>query len=201
MIRVCPEPNLWYEIYLSLEKYAEANVCIPEHPPRALVLSSWTFSNDLDRKVRWEETLLWASDNNCLDLIEGIPDSEFYEVEELSTYQIGPNGGRMIRAWDYEEKKRPSPEVLEIYLDKLITNWESIAGEELSSVTKPFMFTGEKARRLVVHYQESHKPPWGGWSHLSEDETERITFTKFRAAVNEAISPHEVDHIDFCAGI
>jgi len=38
-----------------------------------------------------------------------------------------------------------------------------------------------------------------GWAHLSQNETERCSFTEFRASVKKAITPHEVDHIDFVA--
>jgi hypothetical protein len=37
----------------------------------------------------------------------------------------------------------------------------------------------------------------GGWSNRSPDEAKRRTFTHFRSAVNKAINPHEVDHIEF----
>jgi len=197
MIRVCPKPALWGKLYLVLHKYAEANVCIPEHPPRPLVLSGWNYSNDLERKTRWEETVQWATTNNCMDLITGIPESEFYKVEELSTYQIGPMGGPMFRPWDYEPKEVPTQEALESCLNTLIAKWESIAGNDLSEITKPYLFTGKKARRLLVYYQNSTVPPWGAWSHLSDSESKRRSFTKFRASINEAIAPHEVDHIEF----
>lgn len=197
MNRICPKPSLWYKIYQNLEQYSRSNRCIPPKPPKALVLSGWNYSNDLERKTRWDETVQWASANKCLDLIEGLSDSEYYEVEELTTYQIGPMGGPMYRPWDFEEKHLPEQNDIDSYLDCLISNWESIVGKVLSSVTKPFMFTGEKARRLLVYYQESFDPPWGGWSHLSDIESERRTFTDFRTAINKAISPHEVDHIEF----
>jgi hypothetical protein len=197
MIRVCPNPALWYRLYQTLVKYARTHKCDPTDPPRSYVLSGWIYSNDIQRKTRWEETVHWASVNNCLHLIEGIPDSEFYEVEELTTYQVGPMGGPMYRPWDYEEKNLPEQSDIDSYLDYLIRNWESVVGEELSGVTKPYAFTGEKARRLLVCCEKSYNPPWGGWSQLSDIESERRTFTAFRAAVNDAISPHEVDHIEF----
>jgi hypothetical protein len=197
MIRVCPNPALWYKIFQNLEQYARAHNCNPQDPPRALVLSSWNYSNDLERKTRWEETLQWASTNNCLDMVEGISDSEFYEVEELTTYQVGPMGDPLYRPWNYEKKNLLSQNDTESYLKYLISNWESIVGKELSRVTKPYVFTGEKARRLLVYCEESYNPPWGAWSHLSNIESERRSFTAFRKAVNKAISPHEVDHIDF----
>jgi len=130
-------------------------------------------------------------------MVEGISDSEFYEVEELTTYQVGPMGDPLYRPWNYEKKNLLSQNDTESYLKYLISNWESIVGKELSRVTKPYVFTGEKARRLLVYCEESYNPPWGAWSHLSNIESERRSFTAFRKAVNKAISPHEVDHIDF----
>jgi hypothetical protein len=58
-------------------------------------------------------------------------------------------------------------------------------------------FTGKKARRLLVQAEGTATPPWGGWSYRSPDEAKRRTFTRFRSAVNKAIGPHEVDHIEF----
>jgi len=49
----------------------------------------------------------------------------------------------------------------------------------------------------VIRTDGSARPPWGGWSYLSTVETERRIFTRFRAVVNNAIAPHEVDHVDF----
>jgi len=197
MIRVCPNPSRWGKIYQYLERYADANNCDPSHPPKPLVLSGWNYSNDLERKARWEETVQWATTNNCMALITGIPESEFYEVEELTTYQIGPLGGPIYLPWDYEEKPRPTQKDIEQYLSTLSLNWKTIVGEDLFSITKPFMFTGKKGRQLLVYYRCGFSPPWGGWSQLSEIESERRTFTDFRAAINKAISPHEVDHIEF----
>ena len=84
-------------------------------------------------------------------------------------------------------------------MEILITQWSKIAGEELSRITIPVTFTGNKARRLLIKAGAASKPPWGGWDHLSHAETERRTFTRFRSSINDAISPHEVDHIDFIA--
>ena len=51
MIRVCLKLALWGKVYLALHKYAEANVCIPENPPRPLALSRWNYCNDLENVV------------------------------------------------------------------------------------------------------------------------------------------------------
>jgi len=82
-------------------------------------------------------------------------------------------------------------------MEILIAQWSEITGEKLSKITFPIAFTGNKARRLLINADAASKPPWGGWDHFSHTETEQRTFTRFRSSVNKAISPHEVDHIDF----
>jgi hypothetical protein len=85
------------------------------------------------------------------------------------------------------------------HLETLISDWENIVGPELARVSSPVAFTGAKARRLLVQVDGAGRPPWGGWSCLSNVEEERRAFTRFRASINAAIAPHEVDHIDFTA--
>ena len=187
----------WHEAYQRLTRYTKTRKCVPPLPPKPLILSGWTYSNDIEKKNRWEETVRWATDNGCVELTNGIPDSEFYFVDEPTTYTVGPMGGPMYRHWDYKEKNCPSSEVLEKNMKTLLDHWPEIAGKELSSITRPLVFTGNKARRLLVQADSASQPPWGGWTYLSGVESERRTFTRFRAAVNKAISPHEVDHIDF----
>ncbi len=82
-------------------------------------------------------------------------------------------------------------------METLFNQWPEIAGKELSGVTQPIAFAGKKARRLIVHADAKVKPPWGDWTFRTPIRKERDTFTAFRSAVNRAISPHEVDHIDF----
>jgi hypothetical protein len=79
----------------------------------------------------------------------------------------------------------------------LLSRWPEIVGKEISKITRPLAFTGAKARRLIVSADASATPPWGEWSCLSDNIAKRRTFTKFRAEINKAIVPHEVDHIDF----
>lgn len=82
-------------------------------------------------------------------------------------------------------------------MEILKAQWSEIAGEELSKITSPIAFTGNKTRRLLVKADAASKPPWGGWHHRSNVMSEQRSFTRFRSSVNKAISPHEVDHIDF----
>ncbi len=200
MTRICPNPMPWNEAYKRLTRFAETQCCAPPLPPKPLILAGWAYSNDIEKQFRWEETVEWAANNGCQELVDSIPDDEFYFADEPTTYTVGPMGGPMYRPWDFESKDRPSSEVLKKGMETLLRQWSEIAGEELSKITRPLGFSGNKARRLLVQADIASHPPWGDWAHLSQVEPERRAFTKFRASVNRAISPHEVDHIDFLTG-
>jgi len=164
-----------------------------------LLLAGWAYSNDIDKRRRWEETIEWATHNGCPDLV-AVAETDFYDVDEPTSYTIGPLGGPMYRPWDLDAKERPDPHQLSGYLTALASRWQDIVGLELARATQPLAFSGAKARRLLVHADATVLPPWGGWSHLSAVESERRMFTHFRASINRAIAPHEVDHIDFTTG-
>lgn len=106
-------------------------------------------------------------------------------------------GGPCYRPWDFEAKVRPPEDELAKHLEYLASQWAVVAGAGLVTVTQPMAFTGKKARRLLVCADTTATPPWGGWTYCSPDEAKRRTFTRFRAAINKAISPDEVDHIEF----
>jgi len=197
MIRICPKVDRWYAIYLRLEKFARLHPCTPPSPPVALILSGWSFTNDIEKKQQWEETVAWAANNNCAHLVTRIPDEDFYKVYEASNYTVGPFGGPMYRLWDFEPKPRPNPEQLTQYMCILKKDWTEIAGDTIGKITRPMAFRGKKARRLIVQADSTTKPPWGSWSALSYIGSERRTFTLFRTRINKVIAPHEVDHIDF----
>jgi hypothetical protein len=195
MKRICPNPITWKEIFDRLTNYAQSHACTSPLPPKLLILSGWTYTNDVEKMQRWEETLKWAAQNGCTEIVSGIPDQDFYFVEKPTSYMIGPMGGPMYRAWDFEEKDRPTTGQIKQHMDTLLSHWSEIVGNEIASITSPFRFTGRKARRLLA--DAAVTPPWGGWSHLSMQESKRRTFTMFGEAINKAITPHEVDHIDF----
>jgi len=191
MIRICPNPRPWNEAFQRLGIYAKTHLCAPEKPPVPLILAGWCCTDDFDKKERWQETLEWAGNNNCRFLLDSIREEDFYSVDKLTS--LGP----MYRAWDCETKARPSIEDAAEYLDRLISRWPDIVGPELGAITHPVRFTGEKRRRLLVKADGDSVPPWGGWFSLSSTEVKRRTFTSFRQAINNAISPHEVDHVGF----
>jgi hypothetical protein len=197
MKRVCPNPGSWNQVFERLARHAKSRACTPPLPPTPLILAGWIYSNDRDKTQRWTETVAWAYANDCGQLVDKIPDQEFYFVENPSTYSIGPLGGPMYRPWDSEPKPAPSSNVINRSLKVLLSNWSEIVGKELGSTTRPLALTGRKGRRLLVHADSDFRPLWGTWSHLSSIEPERRAFTRFRAAINRAIAPHEIDHVDF----
>jgi len=100
----------------------------------------------------------------------------------------------MFRPWDYEPKSRPSSEDIDRLLRVLLSSWSEGVGEELGRGDRPLAFLGAKGPRLLV---TPIFALWGTWSHLSSIESERRACTRFRAAINRAIAPHEIDHVDF----
>lgn len=119
-----------------------------------------------------------------------------YAVDELSDYQIGPLGGPMYQDWTFDPKPRADPLTRAKAVESLQSKWTQIAGAKLAAVTWPLRLTGSKGRRLLVLVRTQRPPPWGSWTTLAKDERRR-SFTAFRKAVNSAIAPLEVDHIDF----
>lgn len=196
MTRICPNPKPWHDLFERLTAHAQMRPCVPPSPPKPLILTGWVYSNDVEKMRRWEETVAWAISNGCANIVE-IPDQDFYYVEKPTSYAVGPLGGPMYRPWDFKAKDRPPPHQVLEHLEALRSRWRDIAGPELARITRPLVFTGAKARRLLVQADAGARPPWGGWSQLSAVESERRTFTCFRASINRAIAPFEVDHVDF----
>ena len=196
MIRVCPQPNVWNDVYKCLLRVAASRPNLREVPV-PLILAGWAWTNDVEKMDRWEMTVKWAKEAECEEIITAIADEDFRFVRVPSDYEIGPSGGPMYRTCDFERKERPEESVLTAALAKLVAEWPDIA-VGLAADTRPLRFCGEKARKLLVAVSfNASPPPWGKWHMRSYVEAERRTFTTFRRAVNKAIRPHEVDHIEF----
>ena len=77
-MKICPLPLYWIEVHRSLMDYSRNHSCDPSMPPKPLVLAGWNFSSDLEKKIRWEETLDWAKENGCLFLTDVLKEEDFY---------------------------------------------------------------------------------------------------------------------------
>ena len=193
---VCPQPESWAKVHSALTRAWEGHGRKGPPPPVPLILNGWVFTNDLEKAKRWEETALWARDSNVEHIVSDLRDEEKYCIEEFTTYEVGPRGGPMYLPWSFDTKPVPNAEKIRAAIATLSKDWTRIVGLELGRMTKPLRFTGKKKRRLVVRADEKHAPPWGGWNALAPGENRRA-FTHLRSAINRAISPLEVDHIDF----
>ncbi len=192
---VCPRPQLWNETYESLVAAWEASDCAGEMPPKPLVLAGWAYSNDAEKLQRWKATRAWARENGLGELIPGLDESNSYIVREINVSCVGPLGGPCYLPWNLAQRSRPSLDELKLALERLREAWPKLS-EGALGVLYPVRFTGKKARRLLVIADLNAVPPWGSWVKLVNDERRRA-FTTFRAAINNKIAPHEVDHVSF----
>lgn len=80
MRRICPNPMPWHDVFERLARYARTRRCTPPSPPTPLILAGWAFTNDVEKIRRWDETVAWAANNGCPDVVE-VPDGEFYCVD------------------------------------------------------------------------------------------------------------------------
>lgn len=195
MIDICPRPDAWAAIHQRLLCAVRETPEIPP-PPSPLILAGWGYGNDVEKRDRWTATVEWAKQHGFGALVSALPPGSMYSVENPSSYQVGPIGGPMHLPW----RSYPSPKVArmdrEAAVAGLRTNWVDIVGGELGLITEPLSLTGAKGRRLLVRVKSQVRPPWGTWTTLEEDDRRR-EFTRFRAAVNVAIVPLQVDHVDF----
>ena len=83
MIKICPNPIPWSNVFKKLSKFADDNENLSE-PPVPLILNGWVFSNDFQKKERWEQTVSWAKNAGCQELTDFLTTEDFYFVKELS---------------------------------------------------------------------------------------------------------------------
>jgi hypothetical protein len=93
---ICPNPEAWSKIYKQLQAFALSQPCVLPAPPVPLVLAGWAYSNDLEKRDRWSQTVSWATLNGCPELTM-VPGVDLYSTGAPTSYQIGPLGGPMNR--------------------------------------------------------------------------------------------------------
>ena len=47
-------------------------------PPIPLILAGWVFSNDREKKQRWDDTVIYAKQHGYTHLFEHLSDDSFY---------------------------------------------------------------------------------------------------------------------------
>lgn len=82
---VCPKPDAWNRVYEALLKVWESSGQKIPKPPIPLILGGWWASSDLQKHNRWENTIKWAENNKCIELIPELTEEERYEVDEMTT--------------------------------------------------------------------------------------------------------------------
>ena len=191
---VCPKPMLWHQIYQELKRAWEEAGRIAPPPPRPLILGGWNFSDDWTKRKRWRETLEWANEHGLEHLIPALDPKAEYRVTEIYRFKrLDPFGG-----YNTEPREVPSEESVEKAMRTLTEKWSEIVGKEIAAITAPIRISGPKKRRLIVAADETATPPWGSWTTLSySSRNQKEAFTLFRVAINKAIAPICVDHVDF----
>jgi hypothetical protein len=106
-IVICPKPDTWVELHRRLQAAAKASPSIPP-PPVPLILAGWIYSNDVEKRKRWQETLAWADRHGLGTLLSDIPDDLMDVVSDPSDDRIGPLGGPMKLDWSFD----PKPDVM-----------------------------------------------------------------------------------------
>jgi len=194
MIEICPNPPVWAKVWQDLREAAKERG-IEEKPPTPLILTGWCASNDLDKKLRWEETVVWARKRGLEDKVR-VAIQDMYRTVAFYRGPVGPLGGAVYLPWRSDPVERPDPELLRDRLAALKGVWRSLEPRVVTQATDPIRFTG-KTRRLEVQILDpSVKPPWGTWTRLAPNPN-RKNFTSLRAALNQTLRPHEVDHVAF----
>lgn len=79
-MKICPTPQIWNTVYNQLVEYSQKHICKPSEPPIPLILAGWAFSSDDEKKLRWENTVEWAEDNGCSEILDSIQDDDFYRI-------------------------------------------------------------------------------------------------------------------------
>ena len=186
--RACPQPHIWSEVYKVLHDAWKSGGCVGEPPPTPIILSGWWYTPALAKIIAWEATVRWAAERSLSHLIPEFTHDEWASVSDAA----GVDTPEYSEYRYHDPSPRPSKELLATSLEQLKRAWPLVA-EAFAGSTTPTAFTGRKGRRLLVDADFTIKPPWGSWTEL----VVRKPFRDFRRRVNEAISPHSVDHVDF----
>lgn len=192
-----PLPDVSVAIHKALELVRVQNPAWPKVPV-PLILSGAAFSTAAAIRQRWRETIIWAEQHQCMDILLAhyvLPPEGVDVASNLAGVDSMGNGWWPDNShWNSEPRPKRTDEDVRNALQALKLNWQSVVGEALSAALDPVAITGPKSRRLVVNVITEVVPPWGTWESANADPA---SFRDFRRRVNTLIAPLEVDHIDF----
>ncbi len=143
---ICPNPHKWHEIFQTLDCAWKKSGEIGSPPPTPLILAGWAYSNDLEKKDRWEETIRWARNQKLDYLLNNLTDEDMYSVDNQSNYTVGPMGGPMYLPWDFTPKPIPSEADNKHALQLLVERWPQIVGTELAKEKTTYSFCQHKSK-------------------------------------------------------
>jgi len=193
-----PLPSDWAKLHSLLSKAWKLrdDGGLPK-PPVPLILAGAAFSRASDIRQRWIDLITWANEYEFSALLSrNLPEPPDHDVADAiaGVSEDGKGWWPEIGEQFHDPKQKPSKKVVAETLEHLKLKWTEIVGNDLARATSPVKFTGKKSRRLIVIANLEFTPPWGSWYSASCNPK---AFSEFRKAINAAISPMEVDDIEF----
>ena len=193
-----PMPADWARVHARLaeDRIRLGDTSVPE-PPVPLILAGAAFSTATEIQARWRALLDWAHahglEEALLSNLGPLPDCDVARsIAGVSDSGQGwwPQYGEQ----NHSPRARPTAETVHDAFAMLASSWTSIVGLDFAASTRPLRLTGKKFRHLVVAADPSARPSWGSWN--SRHQNPRV-FTAFRKAINDSLTPLEVDHVSF----
>ncbi|OJX39966.1 MAG: hypothetical protein BGO78_14365 [Chloroflexi bacterium 44-23] len=82
--RVCPNPQLWNQLYEMLPD--KNRVGYGREPGLPLILAAWWVTSNLEKLLRFREHINWAANHNCLeeiyDFIISLPEEDWHHFSD-----------------------------------------------------------------------------------------------------------------------
>jgi len=77
---VCPNPDIWFKIWLKLFHEARKSNINDFPLPSPPIEGGWDLFSDGEKELMWSDTLEWAAHNNLTYLIPELTEEEYYKV-------------------------------------------------------------------------------------------------------------------------
>jgi hypothetical protein len=82
-MEICPVPLVWDAIYRRLLEASRAGGGSSPPPPVPLILAGWAYTNDVEKRERWQATLTWAERYGFRHLVGALTVQDMYCVNKL----------------------------------------------------------------------------------------------------------------------